>query len=98
MTGPSPSRPTGTVLRSPATNHPRIHAIHSATFDTTGVCIPASGSAESRRAAIAAAQSRNPQYRATSADVTCEKTRCSNRNAGTHAAGDTPGHPESPCR
>ncbi|MFJ9782584.1 hypothetical protein ACIRSS_23585 [Amycolatopsis sp. NPDC101161] len=97
-TAPSPSRPTSTVLRSPSTNHPRIHALHSATFDTTGVCAPACGSADSRRDVIAAAQSRNPQYRVTSADVTCEKPQCSDHSAGTDTGNDDRGAPESACQ
>ncbi|SEF38120.1 hypothetical protein SAMN05421837_11871 [Amycolatopsis pretoriensis] len=91
----SSSRPTATVLRSPSTNHPRIHALHGPTFDATGVCAPACGSADSRRDVIAAAQSRNPQYRDTSAAVTCENPSCSNRTAGT--AEDATKHPEPPC-
>lgn len=95
---PSSRRPTATVLRSPSTNHPRIHALHSATFDATGVCAPACGSAESRRDLVAAGQSRNPQYRATSADVTCENPRCGRENGSAAPGNDDDGRPGVPCQ
>jgi hypothetical protein len=95
------TRPTATVLRSPSTNHPRIHRVHRATFDATGVLAPACASADSRRDTVFAARSRQPRYRDTAAAVTCEKPRCSEDNAGTAPPDDATDFPvaaEPACR
>lgn len=92
-------QPTATVLRSPSTNHPRVHGVHIATFDATGVLAPACTSATSRRDIIAATRNRIPHYRDSTAAVTCEKTGCATDNAG--ATGDEPVRPATaaaPCR
>src|SRR5206468_174396 len=95
------TRPTATVLRSPSTNHPRIHRVHRATFDATGVLTPACAAAESRRDTVDAARSRRPRYRDTAAAVTCEKPRC-NRDGGSadppDDATESAATPESACR
>jgi hypothetical protein len=97
---PPTDRPAATVLRSPSTNHPRIHRLDHGTFDSTGVLTPACASADSRRDAIEAAQVRNPQYRVTSAAITCEKPRCHDDNTSTDTtdgSAEPPDLPEPPC-
>lgn len=101
ITAPPADRPAATVLRSPSTNHPRVHRADLGTFDSAGVLAPACASADSRRDAIEAARVRNPRYRVTSAAITCEKPRCHDDNAGTDATDESaePADlPEPPCR
>lgn len=101
ITAPPADRPAATVLRSPSTNHPRVHRVDLGTFDSTGVLAPACASADSRRNTIDAARDRNPQYRVTSAAITCEKPRCRDDNASTEGTDESVGPldlPEPPCR
>lgn len=95
-TAPAASRPTAAVLRSPSTNHPRIHRTDPATFDTTGVHAPACASADSRRDLIEAARSRRPRYRGTSAAVTCQAPRCRDDITDTDPADEPTTHPSTP--
>jgi hypothetical protein len=82
MTAPTTSRPAATVLRSPSTNHPRIHRTDRATFEAEHVLVPACASAESRRDALWAAICRGPRYRSTCATITCQKHQCTAEDAG----------------
>ncbi|MBE1496324.1 hypothetical protein H4696_003424 [Amycolatopsis lexingtonensis] len=86
MTNRTAPPPTGTVLRSPTGNHPRIHGVHAATFASDGVLAPACASAQACREIVRATRTRGgARYRATSEAITCKNTPCAAHTSGHHA-------------
>ena len=89
MTARTAPPPTGTVLRSPTGNHPRIHGVHTATFASHGVLAPACASPQTCSDIVRAARARGgARYRATSTPITCKNTPCAaETTSSNHADG-----------